>query len=70
MVPEFITGGVICARFGISRWTWRRWVRSGIAPEPARHLPGQLKWRVEEIERFANGSQCRYFKNSGLRRSA
>jgi predicted site-specific integrase-resolvase len=44
----------ICQKFGICRHTWHRWVKSGQAPAPA-PLPGNPRWRVEDIERFERG---------------
>lgn len=48
----------ICRRFGISRWTWGRWVREGRAPAPIQNLPGFPKWRVSDIDRFEAGRRA------------
>ena len=40
---------------GISRVTWFRWVRSGLAPKPVPNLPGHPRWRASEIAHFLDG---------------
>jgi predicted DNA-binding transcriptional regulator AlpA len=52
--PIFLTGPSVCARLGVSRWTWARWVRSGDAPRPSA-LPGHPKWSLSSIEQFERG---------------
>jgi predicted DNA-binding transcriptional regulator AlpA len=52
--PSFLTGPSVCARLGVSRYTWFRWVRSGEAPKPA-PLPGHPKWSLSSIEAFERG---------------
>jgi predicted DNA-binding transcriptional regulator AlpA len=52
--PIFLTGPSVCARLGVSRWTWARWVRSGDAPRPSA-LPGHPKWSLSSIEAFERG---------------
>jgi predicted DNA-binding transcriptional regulator AlpA len=49
----------VCARLGVSRWTWRRWVKTGVAPAPLSGLPGHPKWRQRDIEAFADGAYRR-----------
>jgi predicted DNA-binding transcriptional regulator AlpA len=44
----------ICARLGICRHTWHRWVKSGQAPAPA-PLPGNPRWSRSDLERFERG---------------
>ena len=38
------------ARFGVSRETWRRWVRDGTAPTPVKFSGGVTRWSLEDIE--------------------
>jgi predicted DNA-binding transcriptional regulator AlpA len=45
----------ICALAGICRWTWRNWVRAGIAPQPVPNLPGHPRWKASEIAAFLDG---------------
>jgi predicted DNA-binding transcriptional regulator AlpA len=52
--PIFLNGPSVCARLGVSRWTWARWVRSGDAPRPSA-LPGHPKWSLQSIEQFERG---------------
>jgi predicted DNA-binding transcriptional regulator AlpA len=51
---KFLTTRECCVRFGITRETWRQWVKSRRAPSPA-PLPGHPRWRVSDIERFERG---------------
>lgn len=69
---EFLRQFEICREFGISDETWRRWVRSGVAPQPI-HLPGRPRWRRDDIRRFKQGraqavAGRREFFGSALRR--
>lgn len=57
---KLLTTPLICARGGFSRWTWRRWVRSGIAPQPVT-LPGHPRWEADKVDRFLAGRTSRYF---------
>ena len=57
---KILTIPAICAMGGFSRWTWRRWVRSGIAPQPLA-LPGHPRWSVVAVEQFLTGRTSRYF---------
>jgi predicted DNA-binding transcriptional regulator AlpA len=50
--PQLIGGPAICRLLGVSRWTWHRWVRSEMAPQPVAGLPGYPRWRVSDIDRF------------------
>lgn len=64
----------ICAEFGISDETWRRWVRRGEAPQPV-DLPGRPRWRRTDIDRFKQGrresvSGRRVFFGTAVRRRA
>ena len=52
---SLLTRPQICRRFAISRWTWTRWVRDGIAPAPV-PLPGHPRWRRSDIDRFEIGA--------------
>ena len=52
---KFLSTPSICERFGISRWTWHRWVVSGQAPAPVHNWPGHPRWAVSDIERFERG---------------
>lgn len=56
---RYVTTPAICRQLGISRWTWRRWVRCGMAPAPA-PLPGHPRWHRVDVERFQQES--RYFR--------
>lgn len=58
--PQFLTTREICRRFGISRWTWHRWVRSRLAPPPDDRLPGHPRWHVSDIERFEQARGSRF----------
>lgn len=51
---DFVRQFEICREFGISDETWRRWVRSHVAPQPV-DLPGRPRWRRADIERFKRG---------------
>lgn len=51
---KFLNVRECCERFGVSRATWFRWVKSQQAPQPA-PLPGHPRWRVTDIERFERG---------------
>ena len=59
----------ICAEVGVSRWTWRRWVRDGRAPRAVPGLPGHPRWKREDVERFMDGrvSAGRNFFSSARR---
>lgn len=45
----------ICARLGISRHTWHRWVTQGQAPAPVPNIPGHPRWALNAIEAFRRG---------------
>lgn len=51
---KFLNTSAVCARLGICRHTWHRWVVSGQAPAPA-PLPGYPRWSVSDLERFERG---------------
>jgi predicted DNA-binding transcriptional regulator AlpA len=40
----------LCARWGVSIPTLRRWLRDGYLPKPIRLGRGALRWPVAEIE--------------------
>jgi predicted DNA-binding transcriptional regulator AlpA len=52
---DLLTTTAICERAGISRWTWRAWVRSGKAPKPVANLPGHPRWKASDIANFLDG---------------
>jgi hypothetical protein len=52
---QLLTTRLICERFGISRETWRVWVKSRQAPAPVPGLPGHPRWAVRDIEHFERG---------------
>jgi predicted DNA-binding transcriptional regulator AlpA len=56
----------ICALGGFSRWTWRRWVRSGLAPQPV-SLPGHPRWKAVDVARFLDGHANRRHFFGGAR---
>lgn len=51
---KFLSASTCAERFGVSRHTWMRWVKSRQAPAPA-PLPGHPRWAVSDIERFERG---------------
>jgi predicted DNA-binding transcriptional regulator AlpA len=53
--PKLLRIPDICERFGISRETWRVWVKSRQAPAPVPGLPGHPRWAVRDIEHFERG---------------
>jgi predicted DNA-binding transcriptional regulator AlpA len=53
--PKLLGKDDICARLGISRWTWQRWVKSRQAPAPVPGIPGHPRWAVRDIEHFERG---------------
>ena len=63
---HLIDSRTICARFGICRHTWHRWVVAQHAPAPVPNLPGHPRWRVEDIEAFERGAYraSRYFRGA------
>jgi predicted DNA-binding transcriptional regulator AlpA len=53
---ELLRISEVCARLGVSRFTWHGWVKSGLAPAPVPNVPGHPRWRVREIEGFERGA--------------
>ena len=53
--PDLLNRVDVCARLGVSRWTWRRWERCGQAPARVPNVPGHPRWRRDRIEDFARG---------------
>ena len=49
--PRFLTGPQVDQRFGISRTTRRRWLASGLMPQPVK-FSGSPRWDVAELELF------------------
>ena len=39
-------------RYGKSRWTLRRWVRSGKFPAPVETPGGELEWFTDELDAY------------------
>jgi predicted DNA-binding transcriptional regulator AlpA len=62
----------ICERLGISDESWRRWVRSGRAPQPLPNFPKlRPRWSVRAIEDFERGLGVqRYFGSARRHRPA
>lgn len=65
----------ICQRLGISDESWRRYVRSGRAPEPLPGWPVNCpRWSVEDVEAFerrrVSGVRLTPRRYVGSRRSA
>jgi len=47
---QFLRLGATLARYSISRSTWWRWVRDGVAPQPVGLGPsGTLFWRLSDL---------------------
>ena len=68
---QLLGGPAVCARLGICRHTWHRWVVAGHAPAPVANVPGHPRWCVTDIEAFERGAFTtnRYFR-AGRRAAA
>ena len=44
----------------ISRSTWRRWVKAGIAPQPVKLSAGVVAWRVGDLREWLASQNCNY----------
>jgi predicted DNA-binding transcriptional regulator AlpA len=53
---DLVTGPQTCALLGISRSTWLRLRKSGVAPAPV-DLPGQPRFRRVDIARMVRGGR-------------
>jgi predicted DNA-binding transcriptional regulator AlpA len=53
---DLLTGPGVCALLGISRSTWLRLRKSGVAPAPV-DLPGQPRFRRVDIDRMVRGGR-------------
>lgn len=47
---KWLTEIELARRFGVSRVTWRRWVRDGLAPKPVKISRGATRWALDDIE--------------------
>jgi predicted DNA-binding transcriptional regulator AlpA len=55
-VADLLSGPRVCALLGISRSTWLRLRKSGVAPAPV-DLPGQPRFRRTDIDRMVSGGR-------------
>jgi predicted DNA-binding transcriptional regulator AlpA len=53
---DLLSGPRVCALLGISRSTWLRLRKSGVAPAPV-DLPGQPRFRRVDIDRMVSGGR-------------
>jgi predicted DNA-binding transcriptional regulator AlpA len=53
---DLLSGPRVCALLGISRSTWLRLRKSGMAPAPV-DLPGQPRFRRVDIDRMVSGGR-------------
>jgi predicted DNA-binding transcriptional regulator AlpA len=53
---DLLTGPGVCRLLGVSRSTWLRLRKSGVAPHPV-DLPGHPRFRVSDIERMVRGGR-------------
>ena len=52
---ELLPIGVVTEMAGVSRWTWRRWVKAGQAPARVPNIPGHPRWSRASVEQFLVG---------------
>ena len=47
---EYVSDKFCSNRYEISRQTWWRWVREGLAPKPYRFTSQCTRWKLSDIE--------------------
>lgn len=48
--PKWITDKDLSQRYGVSRITIWRWVKSGLIPGPRKIAPNTTRWNVAELD--------------------
>ena len=50
--PELVTSGKFTRRLGISRWTFRHWLKAGILPAPCIQAGRITRWTAAAVNQF------------------